>query len=194
MNIEHFLQSELEKAARVLAQENSFRHILVSGFDCSTLPGVETDGRKLPEDLVSNFFQPIHQYDASEGGINDFPCLYAFELADAADAGRVLEAFKSINPNEIKRTLPVLKSKNLNSKFLYVGKVLYGVGGRLVTHLGYYHKDYNHGLQLAYWAKELSPPVILNVHVFRFRKDFLPYLESFEVLLAKELQPLIGSH
>ena len=52
----------------------------------------------------------------------------------------------------------------------------------------------NHGLQLAYWIKDILPAIKIRVHIFRFDKKFKPYLTAFEVIMAKELKPIIGKH
>lgn len=189
------LQNEIETALKVIDHSKNFKHIIIPDYDCSQLPGIETNGKNLPDDLIASFFFHLHQYDHSEGNINDFPCIYAFELLEESDRHRVLEAFTKIDGNQIQRKLPALKTLNPeNSTFLYLGKVNKFVGNRLVTHLGYYTQKNNHGLQLAHWIKDILPSIKIRVHVFRFEKEFVPYISAFEVMMARNLKPLIGKH
>ncbi len=193
--IEESLSNSLQKAKELFLQENLYKKILIPNVDCSQLSEPkDTNGKKLPEHIETNIFKPLHQFDRDEVKINSCPCLYVFELHDIKDRDRVLKAFTSEEEDKINRKLPALKSPPPISKYLYVGKVEKEVGGRLVTHLGYYQSSGNHGLQLAFWAKELRPPLMLNIHVYRFTSDMKPYIQSFEKMLAKELNPIIGKH
>ena len=194
-DIAGILLTEIDSASKIISHNKSFKHIIIPEYDCSQLPGIETNGKNLPDNLKLSFFSHLHQYDHREGSINDFPCIYAFELVEESDRHRVLEAFTKIDGNQIQRKLPALKTLNPeNSTFLYVGKVNKFVGNRLVTHLGYYTQKNNHGLQLAHWIKDMLPSIKLRVHIFRFEKEFTPYISAFEVIMARKLKPLIGKH
>lgn len=189
------LVKELGLASTIISQGKNFKHILIPEYDRGLLPGIETDGKNLPDDFKLAFFSHLHQFDQTEGNINDYPCIYAFELIDKLDCERVLAAFTQLNQEEIQRKLPALNTYHTkDSNYLYVGKVECAVGNRLVTHLGYYRQQGNHGLQLAYWMKDLVPSVRIRVHIFRFEKAFKPYISSFEVIMAKKLNPIIGRH
>lgn len=194
--IEEALSNSLQKAKELFLQENLYKKILIPNVDCSQLTEPkDTDGKELPEHIKGNIFSYLHAFDDKDGiEINTRPCLYVFKLQDIKDRERVLEAFTNEDEKKINRKLPALKSPPPVSKYLYVGKVEKEVGGRLVTHLGYYQSSGNHGLQLAFWAKELNPPLMLNIHVYRFTSDMKPYIQSFEKMLAKELNPIIGKH
>lgn len=194
INLSELLEKEIAKGKDILSKNNLFKHIVIPDFDCSTLPPETTDGKNLPEDLKRNFFSHLHQFDTTEGDINSYPCLYVFELVNPEDAQRVLEEFNTLREKGITRTLPALRGNIQHSKNLYIGKAQQKVGGRLVTHLGYYQKKFNHGLQLAFWSRNMLPGLQIKVHVLRFDKDFLPFLSAFEVILAKKLMPLIGKH
>lgn len=194
MNLSELLEKEIAKGKDILSKNNLFKHIIIPDFNCSTLPPETTDGKNLPEDLKRNFFSHLHQFDTTEGDINSYPCLYIFELVNPEDAQRVLEEFNTLREKGITRRLPALKRNIQPSPYLYIGKRQQDVGGRLVEHLGYHQKDFNHGLQLVYWSKNMLPCLQIKVHVLRFDKDFLPFLSAFEVILAKKLKPLIGKH
>ncbi|UPZ36497.1 hypothetical protein MUB18_20640 [Sphingobacterium sp. PCS056] len=193
--ISNTLFSELNNAIQILEVAKNFKHIIIPEYDCSRLPEIGTNGKNLPENLKHEFFSHLHQFDQVDGNINDFPCIYAFELIDILDGDRVLQAFTQVDKVLIQRTIPALKSQPpKDSKYLYLGKVETAVGNRLVTHLGYYVQPGNHGLQLAYWMKDILPAIKIRVHIFRFEKKFKPYLTAFEVIMAKELKPIIGKH
>ena len=146
--------------------------------------------------MKRSLFYYIHQFDVEEGEINGFPCIYAFELLDASEGKAILDRFKIQQQIDFGRKLPALKSKTRfrNSNYLYVGKAQQHVGNRIVTHLGYYQSNGNHGLQLAFWLREFQPAVKLRIHVFRFSIEFKDYLSAFEVIMAKQLNPIIGRH
>jgi hypothetical protein len=117
-----------------------------------------------------------------------------FELQDKSDCKRVVEALKKVKSENIGRILPPFKTKIPESKYLYVGKVQREVGGRMVTHLGYYNTTGNHGLQLAFWAKDMIPSLQITVSIYRFKSEMTPYISSFEKILADKLKPIIGKH
>ena len=188
------LNEKLTDARILFEKEKLYRHIVIKDIDCSKLPPVGTDGKALPKDLIEKVFYPLHQFDETEIQINACPSVYLFELSDESDYKRTIDAFKKAKKEIKHRELPALKNKIPKSKYLYVGKVESEVGGRIVTHLGYYQIKRNHGLQLALWARDLQPSLKLNIHVFRFQIDFKPYVAAMEVVMAKELNPLIGKH
>jgi len=192
--IEEILNKQIDDARKILSRGRLYKHILIPEFDCSLLPHYKTNGNNLPEEIKRVFFSYLHQFDETEGYINSFPCIYVFELANENNKERVIQAFQDQQKQKTDRILPALKMSIPDSRYLYVGKVQKEVGGRLVTHLGYYQSAGNHGLQLAYWAKELSPSLKINVHVFRFDVEFKPYISAFEVIMARQLNPLIGKH
>lgn len=187
---------ELDLATRIISDSKTFKHIIIPEFDCSLLPGIETDGKELPEDLKFSIFSHIHQFDQVEGDINNFPCIYVFELIKKSDCERLRQAYWLVDQVKIKRKLPIMNVDSSNdSNYLYVGKAeKTGVGRRLVTHLGYHQKPGNHGLQIAYWIKDLIPAVKIRIHVFRFEKQFGPYVSSFEKIMAERLKPIMGKH
>lgn len=194
--INQIVSEKIEKASELFNQKNElYKHIFIKDIDCSLLPETNTDGKELPEEIKRNIFSHLHQFDQTEIEVNKCPAVYIFELCNEQDRERVIKAFEKVkDQKEINRSFPALRNKIPQSKYLYVGKVEREVGGRIVTHLGYYQSNYNHGLQLAYWAKELNPPLKLNLHVLRFKEDFRDYIAAMEVIMAKELQPIIGKH
>lgn len=195
LNIDNSLNDSLLEARDYFNKNSLFRKIVIPNFDCSLLTDPHlTNGKDLPEIIKENFFKYLHEYDHSEKIVNDFPCLYVFELHDKSNCNRVIEALKKVKSENISRTLPPFKTKIPDSKYLYVGKVQKEVGGRLVTHLGYYQTIDNHGLQLAFWAKDMIPSLLITVTVYRFEKEMTPYISSFEKILADKLNPIIGKH
>lgn len=192
--IHETLSHKLSEARTIFNTEHLFREIIIPTFDCSNLPPSITNGNDLPEEFKRNFFGHLHAFDISEKPIKESPCLYVFELDDQKDGSRVVDTIKKVDSENIKRVLPVFKKTIPDSKYLYVGKRLRDVGGRLVEHLGYHQKDNNHGLQLAFWARQMHPPLKIIVHVFRFEKEMTPYMGAFENILAKELKPIVGTH
>ena len=195
MNIEETINKNLAEAKRLFNNLKHFEPIIIKDIDCSELPDPDkTKGNDLPEELLNNVFYKLHEFDKEEGKVNDDPALYVFELCDENQKEAIIEKFKMAQETITDRRLPSLKKSKIDSKFLYVGKVESGVGGRIVTHLGYYHQRENHGLQLAHWAREKKDSFKLNLYVYRFEKEFKPFIEAMEVMLAKELNPLIGKH
>lgn len=192
--IKEIVNDKLLDARNLFNGNELFKYIKISNIDCSELPHSSTDGNKLPDKLIENLFSHLHFYDEEEVKINECPVVYVFELHDKNDRDRIISAFKEVQKTGIDRTLPALKKQIPNSKYLYVGKVEKEIGGRIVTHLGYYQKSGNHGLQLAFWARNMNPEIRLNLHVFRFKKEFKPFIAAMEVIIAKELEPIIGKH
>lgn len=189
----------LELEAKAL--NTALSNYLVSGpksiqefkIDCSKL-----DGRFFREDIrYSIEFKEI--FEKLEG-IQDNPCLYIFEIESETSANVIIENLKNFG-NQTEKVIPKLKSKiPENSRTLYVGKVNSIVWGRLITHLGFHtHKNngnpkasINHGLQLHFWAKELSLQIKYTVIEFEHNmKDILPVLEK---QLANKINPIIGKH
>lgn len=150
IELENLLLEELDNASTIINQSKNFKQIVIPEYDCPQLPGIETDGKNLPDDLKLMFFSHLHQFDQTDGNINEYPCIYAFEIINKLDCERILKVFVQINQDEIQRKLPALKSNSSKeSNYLYVGKIENYAGNRLITHLGYYHQPGNHGLQLA---------------------------------------------
>lgn len=194
MKIENLLDKELLDANNLFSQKELYKHITIENINCSELPPENTNGKDLPKTLIDNIFSKLHQYDSQEIEINSCPVVYVFELQQESDTERVINAFKDAKNEITERILPAIKNNIQNSKYLYVGKVEKKIGGRIVTHLGYYQTTGNHGLQLAHWTREIKPVLKLNLHVFRFKKEFKPFISAMEVIVAKRLKPIIGKH
>ena len=192
--ISDIVDKKLSEAQELFEKKELYRHIIIKDIDCSELPPASTDGKKLPQSLIDNVFSHLHCYDEDEIKINSCPAVYSFELSEESDRERVIEAFQKAKKADIDRTLPALKTNIPISKYLYVGKVEKEVGGRIVTHLGYYQTSGNHGLQLAFWARDIEPALKFNLHVFRFIEEFKPFIAAMEVIMARELNPIIGKH
>lgn len=123
----------------------------------------------------------------------DGPTLYWFDIVSNTESRKIVDAIKEYKERIDAKATPALKKRiNYNSRILYVGKVKNAFWGRLIQHLGFYKVDQTQGLQLFYWAKELS--LSLRVNVFVFEKDMENIMPIFEYAFAKRLQPIIGKH
>lgn len=162
-------------------------------IDCSKL-----DERFFNEDIrhsleFKEMFQELEK-------IQNNPCLYVFEIESEIPANNIIESLKNFG-NQTEKVIPKIKTKiPKNSKTLYVGKANSLVWGRLITHLGFHtHKNkgnprasINHGLQLYFWAKQLS--LQLKYTVIEFENDMKEVLPVLEKQLASKLNPIIGKH
>lgn len=132
--------------------------------------------------------------------IQNCPCLYIFEIESDTTTNEIIERLKNFGANTEKVIPKLKKIIPENSKTLYVGKVNKMLWGRLITHLGYHtlknkgnrKTSINHGLQLHYWAKELS--LQLKFIVIPFEEDMKDILPVLEKKLANNLKPIIGKH
>lgn len=132
--------------------------------------------------------------------IQENPCIYIFEIESEISTDIIIDKLKDFG-SQTEKIIPKLKTKiPENSKILYLGKVNNFIWGRLITHLGFHtHKNkgnpkasINHGLQLFFWAKDISLQVKYTVIEFDPNmKDILPILEK---KLADKLNPIIGKH
>ena len=88
---------------------------------------------------------------------------------------------------------PAIKTTiDYDSRTLYVGKVKGSFWGRLIQHLGFFKVNATQGLQLYYWAKDLSLKLRVNIYVFdNNMADIMPIVEY---AFAKRLKPLVGKH
>lgn len=193
--MEEILKLEVEILNTALANYLALGSISTQKFkiDCSKL-----DERFFREDIRYSieFMEMFKQLEK----IQDSPCLYVFEIESEVSTNIVIESLINFG-NKTEKIIPKLKDKiPQNSKTLYVGKVNRLVWGRLITHLGFHtHKNkgiprasINHGLQLHFWAKELSLKINFTVIEFEDEmKDILPVLEK---QLASKLNPIIGEH
>lgn len=89
--------------------------------------------------------------------------------------------------------------QNLDTSILYVGTRLAGytkkwdlthIEGRIIQHLGYYHKGSTHALQLRYWATDYT----LRLKIFELPTENKNHYQIIEKLLALHFKPLIGKH
>lgn len=137
----------------------------------------------------SDKFKPIFDQLNSASG----PSLYWFEIVSEIDTQKVIKALYDYKASEGPKATPALKSSiNYNSKVMYVGKVKGAFWGRLIQHLGFFKVNATQGLQLFYWAKDLS--IELKVNVLVFDNNMADIMPIIEYAFAKKLQPLIGKH
>lgn len=120
------------------------------------------------------------------------PCLYYFEITSENLTSEIIEKIKQYSISENSKSIPAIKSKIIESKILYVGKVKRHFWGRLIQHLGYYKVNRTQGLQLFYWTKELN--LNLKLTVFEFEPEMINLMEVLENDLAKHLKPILGKH
>lgn len=134
-------------------------------------------------------FKPIFDKLIAANG----PTLYWFEIVSDTETKNILDALNKYKTTEKAKATPALK-KNIdyNSRILYVGKVKRAFWGRLIQHLGFFKVNATQGLQLFYWAKDLS--LDLKVNVLEFDNNMADILPIIEYAFAKRLQPLIGKH
>ncbi len=129
-------------------------------------------------------------------------CIYWFELQNEQDCSDLILRLEN-NREFLKENFRVIppKNKNQNSKILYLGirrggirkkDHLTNISGRIVQHLGYYHKGSTQGLQLVHWCKGIDLNVNLNV----VELEDLPndYLNVVEKILSYHLKPMCGKH
>jgi hypothetical protein len=121
------------------------------------------------------------------------PTLYWFEIISETDTKKVINALANYKASANSKATPALKTKiNYDSKTLYVGKVKRKFWGRLIQHLGFFKVDATQGLQLFYWAKDLS--LDLKINILEFDNNMADIMPVVEYTFAKRFQPLVGKH
>ncbi|HPH36261.1 MAG TPA: hypothetical protein PL108_01290 [Sediminibacterium sp.] len=137
----------------------------------------------------STKFKPIFDQLITANG----PILYWFEIISNTETKKILESLNNYKDSDKPKATPALKQKiDYDSRVLYVGKVKGIFWGRLIQHLGFFKVNATQGLQLFYWAKDLS--LDLKIHVLEFDKNMADIMPIIEYAFAKKLQPLIGKH
>lgn len=129
-------------------------------------------------------------------------CIYWFELENKENC-EILVEYLNRNRNLLFENIRVVppQNKNRDSNILYLGirrggfrkkDGLSNISGRIVQHLGYYHKGSTQGLQLIHWCNGLDMKIILNI----VELNGLPndYLNVAEKILSYHLRPLCGKH
>ena len=121
------------------------------------------------------------------------PTLYWFEIISNTDTKKVINALNKYKTTVDAKATPALKTTiNYDSKILYVGKVKGTFWGRLIQHLGFFKVNGTQGLQLYYWAKDLS--LDLKINIIEFDKNMKDVMPIVEYAFAQRLQPLAGKH
>jgi hypothetical protein len=121
------------------------------------------------------------------------PIVYWFEIVSPVSTEAIVKALLKYKRRAIRKAIPAIrKSPNHGTNVLYVGKVMKGFAGRVVTHLGYYKVPRTQGLQLFHWSKELQ--LTLKLHVYTFKKELAPMMIVIERGVADDLKPLLGKH
>jgi hypothetical protein len=124
---------------------------------------------------------------------NKMPCKYVIEICNHSEHRNqeIIAAYESYKEKNERNVSAAKAHIDLASKYLYVGKVKFGINGRMANHLGYSNKKTG-ALQLIHWAAQIELSV--NIHLF-----FLPigsenYLLPLEYHIAQDLKPLLGTH
>lgn len=120
------------------------------------------------------------------------PCLYFFEITSDNKSIEIIEKIKEYSAKENSKKTPAMRSRIIESKILYVGKVKRSFWGRLIQHLGYFKTPQTQGLQLFYWAREIN--LNLKLTVFEFESEMINLMEVLENDLARHLNPILGKH
>lgn len=171
-------------------------------FDCTKLVDVDTDKASiqetkyaLPQPVIDYFYSELHKLDNDHFKINECACLYIFEIEKEClniDVANEYRKFRD-NPDFIERNKSSIKGKSDTSKsgnILYIGKVKSNIGGRLSTHFGYAHPKTG-GLQLRFWGSKIE--LQLKVHIVCFKKELDDFINPLELVITKQLQPIIGN-
>ena len=120
------------------------------------------------------------------------PTLYYFEIISNHSSIEIVNGIREYSLTENSKSIPAIKAKFPDSQILYVGKVKKHMWGRLIQHLGFYKVQFTQGLQLFYWAKDLS--LSLKLTVLEFEPEMVNLMEVLENEIAKELKPILGKH
>ncbi len=165
-------------------QENGVRKELSFEINCSFLD----DFNNIDIRQSDKFKAIFDQLENTSG-----PTLYWFEIISNTATKDIIEALSIYKASTNAKATPALKTTiNFESKVLYVGKVKGSFWGRLIQHLGFYKTNGTQGLQLYYWAKNLS--LNLKVNILEFDGNMADIMPVVEYAFAKRLQPLVGKH
>ncbi len=175
-DLEHIKEKGVES-------EGSFR------INCIDLDEEYTKGQKIEDSL--KFKSLFHDLKKITG-----PTLYWFEIKSNTNSHVVIDAIKKYSDSKdtIPRPTPALQKPiyiNGDSKILYVGKADV-FWGRILQHLGFHSHKTDQGLQLSYWAKDLS--LELEIYYIEFDENMRNVYSIFEYALAQKLRPLVGKH
>lgn len=94
--------------------------------------------------------------------------------------------------NGERKTPALRKNTEKDSNCLYVGKVKRNFWGRVIQHLGYGRSKRTQGLQLYHWAKPLK--LHLQVSYLYFPQAMSEIISMYELIIAQQMQPIIGRH
>jgi hypothetical protein len=164
--------------------KNGVRSYNIETLDCADLRDFNyVDIRKSEE--FRELFDRLNKITGS--------VVYWFEIISKNTTSEIINALNIYKSNRSSKSVPAIKNKvPENSKILYVGKVKRVFWGRLIQHLGYYKVNQTQGLQLYYWAQNIS--IKLNVHIVEFEPEMQDLMSVIEYRLANELNPIIGKH
>ena len=153
-------------------------------IDCATL-----------EDFREISIYEDAKHKAMFDELNSFKCpvLYWFEIIEPSSTEIILKAINRCKHTAGRKAIPaILKSPYHGTNVLYVGKVIRGFSGRVVTHLGFYKVPRTQGLQLFYWSIPIK--LKLQLHLYTFKPELGPIMGVLETGMARKLKPLLGKH
>ncbi|WP_332022081.1 hypothetical protein [Kaistella sp.] len=176
-NLEYEIKEVCKKLSQPLEFVSKYGIKSINNFEinCSDLEDYNfIDIRK--EEKFSDLFSRLVKIKG--------PCLYFFEIKSNHSKEEIISKISEYSVSENSKTIPAIKTKVEESRFLYVGKVKKLVWGRLIQHLGFYKVSRTQGLQLYYWAKEVN--LDLNFTVIEFENDMM------ELSFVPDIAPILG--
>lgn len=118
------------------------------------------------------------------------PALYFFEVTSDHSKEEIISRFRAYSKLKNSKVVPAIKKTIPDSKVLYVGKVKRDFYGRLIQHLGFFRNPTTQGLQLFYWANDIT----IKLTVFEFELNMINLMSVLENELAEQLMPMLGKH
>jgi len=150
--------------------------------DCSYLKNEYIDKENITQ---ADWFKNI--FDSCHAG----PTLYLIEKISGPSNEKLLQLLKEYKATQKARgTSAIKKNPNINSAFLYVGKVKERFYGRVIQHLGFFQNSKTAGLQIFHWLQGI--PMVIKFHAYHFDEEMANYMSVMEYEFAKKLRPLIG--
>lgn len=198
----NILKNSLSKLSQNILELDESEFVYKSfRIQCKDLPVPNQEGNIYTHNLFKNLFDELETTKRE-------PYVYWFEVKEGPVCNEIRNCMSIYNielKNELNNKLqhidrrfysiPAMTKgiKDLNSRILYVGKVKGDLKGRLVPHLGYYHRSPNtQGLQLARWATDKN--LTLEFHYIKLPKELRELTSYLEFKLANEFRPILGRH
>lgn len=136
------------------------------------------------------WFQPILEYSKS-------PTVYVVEKLDGPENLRLLELYRNYRfakgpDHQYRNTSALKRNPDIDTQYLYVGKVKQAFYGRVIQHLGFYINKDTGAMQIFHWLNQL--PMKICFHAYHFPITMADHMGLFELTLARKYQPLLGKH